>query len=220
MISSCPNYLHADVSDGEDLSHHQHEVTGGKLVTMSLVPGTVDSNVALECHLCCPHPLPTEEDSGPPWTAPEALCLETELKKEKRKVLLAFPCLYPLIRGTESGRCSTGTFVYSVCIVFMCTYGWWYCLGENFRLIAIWIALGDTSRNYACIYMSFVIKWHINTYMFFIRHINTTFFFKWHINTTIKLSDIHMFYKWQYMSFNIKKTYINIAYCIYMSHNF
>ena len=55
---------------------------------------------------------------------------------------------------------------------------------------------------------------------FFIRHINTTFFFKRHINTTIKSCDIHMFYKWQYMSFNIKKTYIHIPYFIYMSHNF
>ena len=64
MISSYPNYLHADVSDGEDLSRHQQEVTGGQLVTMSLVPGTVDSNVTLECHLCCPPPLPTEEVSS------------------------------------------------------------------------------------------------------------------------------------------------------------
>jgi len=51
MISSCPNYLYADVSDGEDLSRHQQEVTGGQLVSMSLVPGTVHSNVALKCHL-------------------------------------------------------------------------------------------------------------------------------------------------------------------------
>ena len=70
MISSCPNSadLHADVSDGEDLYHHQQEVTGGQLVTMSLVPGTVDSksNVASECHLCCPPgpPLPTVEVSS------------------------------------------------------------------------------------------------------------------------------------------------------------
>jgi len=64
MISSCPNYLHADVSDGEDLSHQQQEVTGGQLVTMSLVSGTVDSDVASECYLCCPPPLPTEEVSS------------------------------------------------------------------------------------------------------------------------------------------------------------
>jgi len=68
MISSCPNYLHADVSDGEDLSHHQQEGTplSGQLVTMSLVPGTVtvDSDVTKECHLCCPPPLPTEEVSS------------------------------------------------------------------------------------------------------------------------------------------------------------
>ena len=37
MILSCPNYLHADVSDGEDLFRQQQEVTGGQLVMMSLV---------------------------------------------------------------------------------------------------------------------------------------------------------------------------------------
>ena len=51
MISSYPNYLHVNVSEGEDLSLHQQDVTGGQLVTMSLVPGTVDSDVASECHL-------------------------------------------------------------------------------------------------------------------------------------------------------------------------
>jgi len=64
MILSCQNYLHADVSDGEDLSRHQQEVTDGQLVTMSLVPGTVDSDVVSECNLCCPTPLPTEEVSS------------------------------------------------------------------------------------------------------------------------------------------------------------
>ena len=64
MISSCPNYLHADVSDGEDLSHHQQEATGGHHVTMSLVPVTVDSDVASECFLCFPPHLRTEEVSS------------------------------------------------------------------------------------------------------------------------------------------------------------
>ena len=59
MISSCPNYLHADVSDGEDLSRYQQEETEGRLVTTSLVPGTVDSDVTSDCHLCCPPPIPT-----------------------------------------------------------------------------------------------------------------------------------------------------------------
>jgi len=63
MVSSCPNHLHADVSDGQDVSRHQQEATGGQLVTMSLVPSTVDSDVSLECHLCCPPPLPTEKVS-------------------------------------------------------------------------------------------------------------------------------------------------------------
>ena len=64
LISSCPNYLHADVNDGEDLSRHQQEVTGGQLVTMSLVPGAVDSDVTLECHLCCPPPLPGQAEGA------------------------------------------------------------------------------------------------------------------------------------------------------------
>jgi len=64
MISSCPDYLYADVSDGQDVSRHQQEVTDGQLVTMSLVPCTVDSDVVLECHLCF-HPfLPTEKVSS------------------------------------------------------------------------------------------------------------------------------------------------------------
>jgi len=52
--------MHADVSDGGDLSLHEEEVTGGQLVMMSLVPGTVDSNVVSECHLCCPPNLPVK----------------------------------------------------------------------------------------------------------------------------------------------------------------
>jgi len=64
MILSYPNYLHTDVSDGEDLSRHQQEVTGGQLVMISLVFGTVDSDVTSECHLCCPPPLPTEKVSS------------------------------------------------------------------------------------------------------------------------------------------------------------
>jgi len=63
MISSYPDYLHADVNDGQDVSRHQQEVTDGQLVTMSLVLSTVDSDVASECHLCCPPPLPTEKVS-------------------------------------------------------------------------------------------------------------------------------------------------------------
>jgi len=78
----------------------------------------------------------------------------------------------------------------------------------------------NVSGNYACIYMLFNIKWHIDTQNFFIRHINTTGFLIWHINKIIKLSDIHKFHKWQYMSFNLKKTYIHILYFICMSLNF
>jgi len=64
MISLCPNYLHAYVSDSQDVSRHQQEVTEGQLVTLSLVPGTVDSNVSSQCHLGCPPPLPTEKVSS------------------------------------------------------------------------------------------------------------------------------------------------------------
>ena len=59
------------MSDGGDLSFHQQEVTDGQLVTESLVPGTVDSNVALECRLCCLSPLPTGKAQCPLWTASE-----------------------------------------------------------------------------------------------------------------------------------------------------
>ena len=58
VTSLCPDYLHAYVSDGGDLSLHQQEVTDGQLVMESLVPRTVDFDVASECHLCCPSPLP------------------------------------------------------------------------------------------------------------------------------------------------------------------
>ena len=68
----------------------------------STVPGTVDSNVASECHLCCPPPLPTEEVSS--LDGSWGLCASPlNWKKEKRKVVLACPCLFPLIRGTEWG---------------------------------------------------------------------------------------------------------------------
>ena len=98
MISSCPNYLYADVSDGEDLSRHQQEVTDGKLVTMSLVPSTVDPDVTLECHLCCPPPL-TYKGGVLLGQQLRTLCLETEL--EKRKKSCGCPCLFPLLRGIE-----------------------------------------------------------------------------------------------------------------------
>jgi len=57
-----------DVSDDEDWSRHQQEVTGGQLVTMSLVPGTVDSNVASECHRGFDAPPLYLRGRCPPWT--------------------------------------------------------------------------------------------------------------------------------------------------------
>jgi len=114
MISSCPNYLHADVSDGEDLSRHQQEDTGGQRVTMSLVPGTVDSNASSECHLCCTPPLPTEELSILGRQV-RTLCLETELEKSKKKSCVSISLSVPLdkVCRVRTG-CSTGRLFYSV----------------------------------------------------------------------------------------------------------
>jgi len=98
MISSCPNYLHADVSDGEDLSRYQQEVTGRQLVTMSLVPSTVDSNVALECHLCC-LPLFTYGEGVLLGQQLRVLCLETELEKRKKKSGVNTTLSAPLDKG-------------------------------------------------------------------------------------------------------------------------
>jgi len=81
MISSRPNYLHADGSDGEDLSYHQHYVTGGQLVTMSLVPSTVDSDVVLECHLSCP--LLYLQRRCPPWTVGEGACASRRFPRKR-----------------------------------------------------------------------------------------------------------------------------------------
>jgi len=65
MISSCLDYLHADVSGGGDLFLHQKEANDGQLVKKSLVSGTVDSDAASECDLCWHPPgLPTGEVSS------------------------------------------------------------------------------------------------------------------------------------------------------------
>jgi len=77
---SCPNYLHADVSDSEDLSLHQQEVTGGQLVTMSLVPGTVDSDASgIGVSPLLPLPL-TYGEGVLLGQQLRALCPETELE--------------------------------------------------------------------------------------------------------------------------------------------
>jgi len=102
-------------------SLHQQEVTGGQLVTISLVPGTVDSDVASECHLCCPSLLPTEKVSSvdSSW----GLCASRlNWKKEKREVAVACPCLFPLTRGTEWGPC-TYMYVFFFVYLFFCWIG-------------------------------------------------------------------------------------------------
>jgi len=92
------------VSDGADLSLHQQEVTDGQLVTMSLVPGTVDSDVASECHLCCPSPLPTGKVSSVDTEQLRARCLETELEKRKKEKVRSGLCLsVPLGKGGRVG---------------------------------------------------------------------------------------------------------------------
>ena len=69
-----------------------------------VLPGTVDSNVVSECHLCCPPPLPTGKVSS--LDGSWGLCASRlNWKKEKTKVALACPCLFPLSRGTEWGPC-------------------------------------------------------------------------------------------------------------------
>jgi len=54
-------------------------------------------------------------------------------EKEKRKVALACPCLFPLTRGTEWGPGKGWADWFSVCmfIVCMCTYVWWYCFWDG-----------------------------------------------------------------------------------------
>ena len=51
---------------GETCRCPLQEVTGGQLVTASLVYCTVDSGVPPQCHLCCPTPLPgARQAEGP-----------------------------------------------------------------------------------------------------------------------------------------------------------
>jgi len=65
---------------------------------MSLVPSTVDSNVALECHLCCP-PLFTYGEVVLLGQQLRVLCLETELEKRKKKKGISMTLSVPLDKG-------------------------------------------------------------------------------------------------------------------------
>ena len=92
MILSCPNYLHADVSDGEDLSRHQKEETSGQLCH--------DESCVQYSRLRCD--IGVSPVLSPPFTywggvllgqQLRALCLETELEKIKGAfVRVCFPC--------------------------------------------------------------------------------------------------------------------------------
>jgi len=108
------------VSDGEDLSRHQQEVTGGQLVTMSLVPGTVDSDVASECHSCCPPPF-SYRGSVLLGRQLRALCLETELEKRKKKSGVSISLSLPLDKGDRVGK-SVGWADLSVTMGIVCAY--------------------------------------------------------------------------------------------------
>ena len=57
---------------------------------------------------------------------------------------LACPCLFPLIRGTESGPGVVKADWFTACTLFVCVHmGGDTVLRENVCLISIWIALGD-----------------------------------------------------------------------------
>ena len=73
-------------------------MTGGQLVTMSLVAGTVDSNVVSKCHLCWTPPLPTGLGQQL-----RALCLESELEKIKNKSGVSMSLSVPLDKGDRVG---------------------------------------------------------------------------------------------------------------------
>jgi len=66
---------------------------------MSLVSGTVDSDVALECHLCCPPPLPRKEVSS--LDSSWGLCASRLNWRKGKQKSCGCPCLFPLLRGTE-----------------------------------------------------------------------------------------------------------------------
>ena len=90
---------------------------------MSLVLGTVDSDVASECHLSCP-PLYLQRRC-PPWTAVRTLCLKTELEKRKKeKWPLSLSA--PLFKGDRVGtglRGLQGVW----CVVQVCFKGCYVC---------------------------------------------------------------------------------------------
>ena len=72
-------------------------MTGGQLVTMSLVAGTVDSNVVSKCHLCWTPPLPTGLGQQL-----RTLCLESELGGEKKSGV-RMSLSVPLDKGDRVG---------------------------------------------------------------------------------------------------------------------
>jgi len=99
MISSCPNYLHADVSDGEDLSCHQQEVTGQE---------SCARYSRLRCDIAVSPLLPPSFTYGEGVLLGRqlrALCLETELeKKKKRKGAFVLVSCSPCQGGQSKAR--------------------------------------------------------------------------------------------------------------------
>ena len=94
MISSCPNYLHADVSDGEDLSCHQQEVTGQE---------SCARYSRLRCDIAV-SPSFTYGEGVLLGRQLRALCLETELEKRKKKSGVSISLSFPLDKGDRVGK--------------------------------------------------------------------------------------------------------------------
>jgi len=87
MASSCPNYLHPDVSDGKDVSCHQQEVWWATCHDESC-----DRYSRLQCGIgvspLLPLPFTEEEEGVLRGQQLRTLCLETELEKRIKKELV------------------------------------------------------------------------------------------------------------------------------------
>jgi len=104
MISSCPNSLHADVSDGADLFLHQQEVTGRQLVTGKEFCARY-SKFQCDIRVKPLLPLPFTYGEGVlRGQQPRPLCLETELEiRKKEKVCSSLSLSVLLGKGDRVG---------------------------------------------------------------------------------------------------------------------
>jgi len=108
MTSSCPNYLHADVSDGEDLSRHQQEVTD-EIWRPDFVSDwwatCHDESCARYSRLRCVigvslllPPLHLQRKC-PPWTAAEGSVPRDRTGKKKKESGVSMSLSVPLDKG-------------------------------------------------------------------------------------------------------------------------